>query len=298
MFDDSFPDPWEAGPPDQVRTSNHAAPTLAAQAHAAPTKNVLLDPGADRHQVLRDLRHRISTVSVDASRSATPEVMGTPEGLGTLDGTGQLLPVVAPLAAVLPRGGIARGSVISVRGQGATSLLFTLLSGPPAAWSAIVGMPGVGLLAAAEFGIDLARVVVVPEPGPDVLQVLSILMDGVDMIAVALPPTAAPAPARQRVLTGRLRQRGAVLLVMGPWPGADLVLTTRWEGWTGLGQGHGRLRDRELVVDVAGRGAAAGRGNQAALLLRSDRTAVEIVAAPLVPARVEPGVFEPVAEVG
>lgn len=288
MFDESFPDPWGDDSDEQPVRSNHPA----------PTKSIVVDDDADRHQVLRELRHRISTVSVDASKTVTPEAMGSPEGLGTIDGTGQLLPVTAPLAAVLPRGGIARGSVISVCGQGATSLLFTLLSGPSQAWSAIVGMPGVGLLAAAEFGLDLARVVVVPEPGPDVLQVLSILMDGVDMIAVALQPSATPAPARQRVLTGRLRQRGAVLLVMGPWPGADLVLTASWEGWTGLGRGHGRLRDRELVVDVAGRGAAAGRGGRAALLLRSGRNSVDIVAAPVVPLRVEPGKFEPVAEVG
>ena len=99
---------------------------------------------------------------------------------------------------------------------------------------------------------------------------LSILIDGVDMIAVALPAGARPGRSRQRVLTGRLRQHGAVLLVMGPWPGADLVMTARSVGWTGLGQGHGRLRDRELVVEVSGRGAAAGRRNTAAaLLLRS-----------------------------
>jgi hypothetical protein len=96
------------------------------------------------------------------------------------------------------------------------------------------------------------------------------------------------------VLTGRLRQHGSVLLVMGPWPGADLVLTARWVGWTGLGRGHGRLRDRELVVDVGGRGAAAGRGGHAALLLRAGRTAVEIAPATPVPARVEPGTFEEV----
>jgi hypothetical protein len=155
-------------------------------------------------------------------------------------------------------------------------------------------MPGVGLLAAAEFGIDLDRVVVIPEPGPDVLQVLSILVDGVDMIAVALPTQVMPGPSRQRVLTGRLRQRGSVLLVMGPWPGADLVLTASWAGFSGLGRGHGRLRDRELAVEVGGRGAAAGRGARASLLLRAGRTAVEIVAAPGIPARMT----EPVAEVG
>ncbi len=211
--------------------------------------------------------------------------------------TGAVLPVAAPLAAVLPRGGLARGSVVSVLGQGATSLLFTLLSGPQDAWSALVGMPGIGLLAATEFGIDLDRIAVIPEPGPDVLQVLSILVDGVDMIAVALPATARPTPSRQRVLTGRLRQRGAVLLVMGPWPGADLVLTARWVGWTGLGRGHGRLRDRELVVEVGGRGAAAGRAGQAALLLRAGRTSIEVAAA-VDPAQVRPGTYEPVAHVG
>ena len=211
---------------------------------------------------------------------------------------GQVLPVADPLAAVLPRGGLARGSVVSVLGQGATSLLFTLLAGPEAPWSALVGMPGVGLLAAAEFGIDLDRLVVIPEPGPDVLQVLSILVDGVDMIAVALPVKARPTPSRQRVLTGRLRQHGAVLLVMGPWPGADLVLTASWVGWTGLGQGHGRLRDRELVVEVGGRGAAAGRRESVALLLRAGRTAIEIASATPVPTRVNQGTFEPVAEVG
>jgi len=86
-----------------------------------------------------------------------------------------------------------------------------------------------------------------------------------------------------------------VLLVMGPWPGADLVLTAHWTGLHGLGRGHGRLRDRELAVEVSGRGAAAGRGARAALLLRAGRTAVEIAAA--APARVESGTFEPVAEV-
>jgi hypothetical protein len=248
----------------------------------------------ERDEVLRDLRRRMNSAgagSTGGSLTTDP----VPVDSVTSDESGVVLPVAPPLAAVLPRGGLARGSVVSVLGQGATSLLFTLLAGPEAPWSALVGMPGIGLLAAAEFGIDLDRVVVIPEPGPDVLQVLSILIDGVDMIAVALPDRARPTPSRQRVLTGRLRQHGAVLLVMGQWPGADLVLTASWVGWTGLGRGHGRLRDRELVVEVGGRGAAAGRRGSAALLLRAGRTAVEIAAASRVPVAVP---VEPVAEVG
>lgn len=186
-----------------------------------------------------------------------------------------VLPVAAPLAAALPRGGLARGSVVSVLGQGATSLLYTLLAGPAGCWSALIGMPGLGLAAAAELGVDLNRVALIPDPGADALQVVSILIDGVDLVAVALPSSARPAPSRQRVICGRLRQRGSVLLVLGSWPGADLVLTARGMGWHGLGRGHGRLRDRELAVHVGGR-RAAGPGSRVELLLRADRDAVRI----------------------
>jgi hypothetical protein len=173
--------------------------------------------------------------------------------------------------------------VVSVQGQGATSLLYTLLAGPAGCWSALVGMPGLGLSAAAELGVDLDRVVLVPDPGADVLQVVSNLIDGVDLVAVALPAPARVAPARQRVIGGRLRQRGSVLLVLGPWPGADLVLTARGVGWHGLGRGHGRLRDRELTVQVGGR-RAAGPGARVVLLLRAVRDAVRIM--PTVPVAV------------
>lgn len=197
-----------------------------------------------------------------------------------------MLPVAAPLAAAMPRGGLTRGSVVSVLGQGATSLLYTLLAGPVGCWSALVGMPGLGLAAAAELGVDLNRVALIPDPGADALQVVSILIDGVDLVAVALSPSIRPAASRQRVIGGRLRQRGSVLLVLGPWPGADLVLTARGIGWHGLGQGHGRLRDRELAVQVGGR-RAAGPGSRVELVLRADRSAVRIEpTAPAVPAAV------------
>ena len=186
-----------------------------------------------------------------------------------------VLPVATPLAAALPRGGLARGSVISLQGQGATSLLYALLAGPVGCWSAMVGMPGLGLAAAAELGVDLNRMALIPDPGADVLQVVSILIDGVDLVAVSLPAAVRPAPARQRVIGGRLRQRGAVLLVLGPWPGADLALTAREAGWRGIERGHGRLRDRELSVHIGGR-RAAGPGSRVELLLRADRGVVRI----------------------
>lgn len=207
-----------------------------------------------------------------------------------------VLAVPEPLAAVLPRAGVARGSVVSLSStapgrSGATSLLLAMLAAPHGVWTAVVGMPDLGVLAAAELGVDLDRLALIPDPGPDVLQVLSVLSDGVDVIAAAAPPDVPP--ARQRVLTGRLRQRGTVLLVSGRWPGADMTLTVTGVRWSGIGQGHGRLRDREIDVQVGGR--RSGAGATATLLLRSTRTSVTVE--PAAAARRAPE-FDAVAEVG
>jgi hypothetical protein len=259
---------------------------------------------SDRQQVLAELRRRISgssvlagsplagaaaltTLTSPAAVPAVPTVPTAPAAVAAASsvtataGSGSVLTVPGPLAEVLPRGGIPAGSVVGLTGSGGTtSLLFTLLAAPPNAWSALVGMPDVGLLAAAELGVELDRVALIPDPGPDLLQVLSILADGVDIIAVAPARSATgigATPARMRVLTSRLRQSGAVLLVAGGMPGADLVLDCRVEGWTGMGRGHGRLRNRELVVQVSGRGAA-GRSRSAVLYLQSDRSKIDISA--------------------
>lgn len=205
----------------------------------------------------------------------------------------EVLAVPAPLADVLPAGGVPHGYVVSVAssalgGSGATSLLLALMSAQPEAWIAVVGMPDFGALAAAEMGVDLSRLGLVPDPGPDLLQVISALADGVDVIAAVSPmegavgravirPAGLP-PARQRVLTGRLRQGGAVLLVAGRWPGADLVFTVREVRWSGIGQGYGRLRDRELDVRVAGRRAGAALGATVTLRLRAGRNSVMVEA--------------------
>lgn len=242
-----------------------------------------------RHQVISDLRRRLAAVTEDAAARVPlrlePAEPVVPRGepsfphVGRFGGDRDVFEVAAPLAAVLPRGGLPRGGVVSLAGQGSTSLLLTLLASPSAPWSAVVGMPGLGLLAAAELGVDLDKVVVVPDPGPDVLQVLSVLVDGVDMVALAPTPGLRPNPGRLRVLNGRLRQRGSVLLVSGPWPGADLVLTSSVVAWSGLDHGHGRLRDRELTIQVRGRGAA-GRIRETTMVLAGGRSGVEVMAGP------------------
>jgi hypothetical protein len=263
-------------------------------------------PRRDRAAVIADLRRKLAGGSGWAGAGggvagSVGSVAGGDEGSGAAApfrsqdpspslpragagpaGSG-LLAVPGPLAEVVPHGGVPRGSVVRLAStapgsSGTTSLLLTLLAAPRGVWSAVVGMPGLGVLAAAELGVDLDRLGLIPDPGPDVLQVLSVLADGVDVIAAVAPPRIPP--ARARVLTGRLRQQGAVLLVVGHWPGADLALTVTDVRWSGIGQGHGRLRDREIDVEVGGR--RAGGGARTTMLLRSTRVGVSVE--PTVPA--------------
>jgi hypothetical protein len=245
---------------------------------AEGSADLALQPGPstppDRQQVLAELRRKMAA----AGGTSTPPVPSSAMSAAAAVVPGhQVRPVRPALAAVCPHGGLPRGGVVGLTGDsGVTSLLYALLAGPDRAWSAVVGMPGLGLLAAAELGVDLATVVLVPDPGPDLLQVLSVLADGIGLIAVSAPPGGlGPAP-RLRVLSGKLRQHGTVLLVAGGWPGADLVVSARTLGWHGLGRGHGRLRDRDLEITVTGRGAS-GRPRHALITLSGARDAVTVV---------------------
>jgi hypothetical protein len=164
-------------------------------------------------------------------------------------------PVVGPLASLLPGGGLRRGSVIAVHGS--TALLLALLAAATGqgAWAAVVGVGDLGVLAAAESGVVVQRLALVPRPGLDPAPVTAALLDGVSLVALA-GADRMPAGAR-RSLTARARQRGSVLFPLGRWPGADIELDCRAETWHGAEAGYGRLRSREVVVRVVGRGAAA-----------------------------------------
>lgn len=179
------------------------------------------------------------------------------------DGVGErVLPVLPEVRGLLPAGGLRRGSTVAVapRGPGpfgATSVLLALVAAASAAgsWCAVVGMPTLGLVAAAEFGVALDRLALVPDPGPEWPSVVAALLDGVDVVVVAPPGPVAAALASR--LAARARQRGGVLVPYGSWSGADVVLETAGGAWQGLGRGRGRLSRRELVISRRGRGAAA-----------------------------------------
>ena len=165
--------------------------------------------------------------------------------------------MLAALAPLLPHGALRRGSTVVL--QGLPSLLIALLAGPSRAgsWCAVVGMPTLGLAAAAEAGVVLDRLPLVPAPGADWTSVVAVLLDALDVVVVA--PRSRVRDSDARRLAARARQRGSVLVAFGApaWEGADLWLTAGDARWDGLGDGHGHLRARQVEVRCTGRGSAA-----------------------------------------
>lgn len=170
---------------------------------------------------------------------------------GVVSGAG-LLPVLPALRELLPKGALVRGSVVSA---GPWSLLcLALAAGPVAsgAWCAVAGIPEFGVVAAADAGLDPARLLLVPEPGPGWQQAVASLLDGCDLV-VLRPPARLPAQGRRK-LEAAVRRYGAVLLVAGDWEGAQVRLRIAAQEWAGIGRGHGRLRSRRAQVVADGRG--------------------------------------------
>jgi hypothetical protein len=165
------------------------------------------------------------------------------------------LPVLPALRGLLPRGGLAVGSVVAVAEFGVLALALLAAVSAAGAWCGIAGIPEAGVLAAVGLGLDAERTLLVPDPGDAWPQVVASLLDGCELVLLR-PPTRAPAQVRQR-LEATLRRGRGVLLVIGEWPGAQVRLRVITQGWTGLGDGHGRLRACCAEVVADGRGEAA-----------------------------------------
>src|SRR6266699_1933099 len=165
------------------------------------------------------------------------------------------LPVLPALRGLLPRGGLARGSVVAVAAFGLLCMALAAAASADGAWCGIAGIPEAGVLAAAGLGLDAERTLLVPDPGTSWPQVVASLLDGCELILLR-PPARAPAQVRQR-LEATLRRGRGVLLVAGDWPGAQVRLRVVTQRWTGLGDGHGRLRACCAEVVADGRGEAA-----------------------------------------
>ena len=210
--------------------------TLTAPAPAAPA-------AGDKAQKVLELQSRIRSMQSKKLDSRS-------------------LPTHPAIARLLPGGGLQQGSVYSVAGS--ATLLMAMLAGPSAAgsWCGVIGVPEFGIEAAARFGIDLERLVLVPNPGDQWLGVTSAIADVMGVV-VTRPPKRASDSSVAR-LSARLRQRGSTLIVLGTWPQSDAILSLSRSDWSGIGNGHGYLEARQATVTVT---TANGRPRSARLWL-------------------------------
>lgn len=168
----------------------------------------------------------------------------------------QRLPVPEAFETLVPDG-LRRGAVVATGGRAGTSLALALVAQASArgSWVATLGLPTLGLAAASELGVDLSRMAVVSPPSSSRwATVAAALADGVDVVLTRPPRRARPQEARR--LAARVRERGAVLVLVGGlrWPeGPDLRLAGTGVAWEGLGEGHGHLRARRVTVERTGR---------------------------------------------
>ncbi len=181
------------------------------------------------------------------------------------------LPLVETLAKIVPSGAIRRGSTVAVHGVGATSFALAFVGEAirKGSFLAVVAPESFGLAACLDFDIPLRRVVqfVLPVDASRWAQAMASIVEGFDVVMVADRHRVSPSQGRQ--LTARNRERGSVLVnVGGPsWPdAADMSFDVTAPTWSGLGQGHGHLQERQVTVQVAGRRLpGAGQGHQVLL---------------------------------
>lgn len=220
-------------------------------------------------------RHEVLSNVVPASSMpvfAHERLLPVPDALSPLF----TMPVASQVASPV---GLVRGQTVVCAGSAAVSCALGLAAGVTQAgsWAAFVGLPSVGLLAAATLGVSLERVVFVSrldrnssadgskgdrrdETRKDVGSALSALVDGVDLIIVSHRLFASLSPSLARRLQSRAQSKGSILVIVGdPSPvsmssvSADLRLTTRTMRWEGVGEGHGHLRRRLVSIEMDGR---------------------------------------------
>ncbi len=89
---------------------------------------------------------------------------------------------------------------------------------PEGGWAGVVGVPDLGWEAVARAGVDLSRVLAVPDPGADPARVCGLLLEAVDVVCVG----GGLVPARSwRRLAALARTHRRVLVATEPWPGVS-----------------------------------------------------------------------------
>ncbi|MGW5317754.1 hypothetical protein [Nocardia thailandica] len=206
--------------------------------------------GLSRADQITELRRRIAAVPARVGTVDAPPVDAV-----------DVLPIPGALGDALPDGGLPRGGVVACpRG----AVLVGLLAAASQAGSvAVLHRPdhcSLGLLAATELGARLDRLALVATPTDRVTEIVTVLTDGVELIVADIDEEIHPRAAAVDAILGRLRSRRTTLIVTGQtWIRPHLQIRHRPVGQSGLGAGHGYLRQLTIEIDAQTRGQRARR---------------------------------------
>ncbi|WP_157071355.1 hypothetical protein [Curtobacterium ammoniigenes] len=200
------------------------------------------DSSGPQHDAVGEARAALERITALRARMADMEDTRVDTGA---------LPTMAAVQPLLPGGAIRSGAVYSV--QDSLLLVSAMMQAVSAAgsWCAVVGEPSFGIESAHAVGIDLERLVLVPDPGERWLAVVSALAD-VATIVVARPQGRIT-PGDANRIAARLRQRGAALIALGAWPGSEVTLRVTERNWDGIGHGFGFIGACRATVTASGR---------------------------------------------
>lgn len=192
------------------------------------------------------------------------------------------LAVLPAFESLLPGAVLQRGSVVACEGLAAATLALALAARPSqeGAWVAVAGFPDIGMEAAAELGVVLARLVMVAEPASGFndatwADLLAAMIDGFDVLLLG-PGTLRIRSGTARRLIARAQARGAVIVSVGANAAftSDLRFEVMQASWQGLGEGCGVAHGRRARVQLAGR--RVPRPRHAELLLPAASGRVEV----------------------
>lgn len=180
-------------------------------------------------------------------------------GLTTVDGLRELLraqghtparkvPVHPRLREAFPSG-LRPGGVYSLLGSRTVALALLAAPSQQGSWCACVGLPDVGIEAAADWGLDLDRFILIPHPPvTEWLTCVAELIEVADVVLACPPPRLLPGEVSK--LTGRLRHRGGIILITGAWQRPTATVRASTVGWEGVGDGHGHLVRQRLQLEI------------------------------------------------
>ncbi len=146
----------------------------------------------------------------------------------------------------------------------------------------VIGMPHLGLEFTRRLGADFEQLILIPEPGRRLLDVISAVSEVVPLVLACSPTRVRESDAAR--LNSRLRDRVCTLLITSPWPATHAHIACENPQPRGLGKGWGAITEQLVTMTVQHR---SGEQRSAHVLLPSKSGRLEAApeAAPQQPFR-------------